>query len=249
MVHSKLIVRAVFFDIYQTLLTVEAPPSDAPTQWAALWRRWFKNPPRLTLTEFSAACDQVIQLDHAQACSRGISSPEVYWPDITRQVLPELNALSDEEQADFLGAQAGLWHTVALMPEAIPVLHRLKKTGLTLGLASNCQPYTLRELDSELGKAGLDRSLFAPDLCFLSFEQGFSKPDPYVFQILTTRLRKRNITPAEALMVGDRLDNDCAPARAFGWQTWCLGQKPASPSELGGDWRQFGQALEPFQIP
>ncbi|HEY5742061.1 MAG TPA: HAD hydrolase-like protein, partial [Terrimicrobiaceae bacterium] len=55
---------------------------------------------------------------------------------------------------------------------------------------------------------------------FWSFVHGFSKPDPYVFQILRARLQNRHIEPSETLLIGDREDNDILPARAAGWNTW-----------------------------
>ena len=58
--------------------------------------------------------------------------------------------------------------------------------------------------------------MFDPELRFWSFENGFSKPDPHVFRILTARLEARGISPSETLMVGDRFDNDIEPARAHG---------------------------------
>ena len=60
--------------------------------------------------------------------------------------------------------------------------------------------------------------LFERDLCVLSFEHGFSKPDPHVFRILTARLLAGGIRPGETLMVGDRLDNDILPEAAQEWE-------------------------------
>jgi HAD superfamily hydrolase (TIGR01549 family) len=49
-----------------------------------------------------------------------------------------------------------------------------------------------------------------------SAEVGFSKPDPQLFQFVLERARCR---PDEALMVGDRLDNDIIPAKRLGLRT------------------------------
>ena len=70
---------------------------------------------------------------------------------------------------------------------------------------------------------------------------GFSKPDPHVFRLLSARLQARGIAAGDTLMVGDRLDNDIAPARAQGWRTWQLGA--ASGGETGGDWAALGAFL------
>jgi HAD superfamily hydrolase (TIGR01549 family) len=49
-----------------------------------------------------------------------------------------------------------------------------------------------------------------------SAEVGFRKPDARLFRYVLDRASCR---PAEALMVGDRLDNDIAPAKRLGLQT------------------------------
>ena len=49
-----------------------------------------------------------------------------------------------------------------------------------------------------------------------SAEAGCAKPDPKIF---TMALNKAGCEPAEAVMVGDRLDNDIAPAKKLGMKT------------------------------
>ena len=90
---------------------------------------------------------------------------------------------------------------------------------LLLGIVSDAQPYTLRELDEGLRSAGLSLAIFEKHLCLWSFEAGLYKPDPHVFRTLVFRLARRGIRPDETLVVGDRIDNDIEPARAQGFQT------------------------------
>jgi putative hydrolase of the HAD superfamily len=110
-------------------------------------------------------------------------------------------------------------------------------SGLPLGIASNAQAYTSHELAAHLGAAGLEPGIFAPDLVLWSWQLGFSKPDPYFFQTLVARLAARGLDPAEVLMVGDRADNDMAPARAAGLMTWHL------HPQGDGDWCVLRDAL------
>jgi FMN phosphatase YigB (HAD superfamily) len=105
---------------------------------------------------------------------------------------------------------------------------------LQLGVASNCQPYTVREFEGALAATGLPFNLFRAALTFRSYEHGFSKPDPHVFRLLTARLAALGIAPGETLMVGDRVDNDILPARAQGFLTWHLVEQAAQAS--GGSW-------------
>jgi FMN phosphatase YigB (HAD superfamily) len=228
--------RAIIFDVYGTLLAVGPPPTDAPARWDRLCQDAFKAPPRLGLAQFSAACDLAIARQHALARSRGIPYPEVCWPSVVAEALPDLSALSLGDRDEFLYQQACLWHTVRLAAAARETLRDLRARGLLLGLASNAQGYTLRELQEALQPHGLGLDLFEPELCFWSFAHGFSKPDPHVFQILAARLQARGIAPAETLMVGDRLDNDLDPAKAHGWQTWLLGPSAQEDWVALRDW-------------
>jgi HAD superfamily hydrolase (TIGR01549 family) len=52
--------------------------------------------------------------------------------------------------------------------------------------------------------------------CLCSSELGLKKPEPAIF---TLALERAECAPFEAVMIGDRLDNDIRPARSFGWKT------------------------------
>jgi FMN phosphatase YigB (HAD superfamily) len=97
----------------------------------------------------------------------------------------------------------------------------------------------LHELDTALDSAGLSYRIFSTSLCFYSFDHGFSKPDPHLFRLLTVRLRARGISPHEILMVGDRMNNDIAPARAQGWQAWHFNTQGSAPGKPEGNWSQL----------
>jgi HAD superfamily hydrolase (TIGR01549 family) len=53
-------------------------------------------------------------------------------------------------------------------------------------------------------------------VCLSSTEAGLTKPDPAIFQ---EALRRAQGVSARTVMVGDRVDNDIAPAKALGWKT------------------------------
>lgn len=236
-------IRAVICDVYQTLLAVGPPPAEAEARWGALWRHTFGEGPHLSLAALDQACQTVIAREHAATRQRGIPYPEVWWPAVMAEALPVLQRLTAAAQAEFLYAHQQLVRSVRLTPGAAEVLRAWAGDGRRLGLASNAQPYTWCELDQALAEAGLSREWFDPDLCFWSCLHGFSKPDPHVFRLLTARLAAHGIAPEQTLMVGDREDNDLAPARAQGWQTWRLGA-PVLGGTRGGDWPALQQWLE-----
>jgi FMN phosphatase YigB (HAD superfamily) len=212
------VVRAVILDVYHTLLKVDRGPEDAEERWAALCGKVVSPvgaAPSLEI--FGAACREEIQRDHAVKKAAGMHWPEVDWREITRQAWPALADLDEAALDDFLTAHAELERRCSTMPGAVEFLVKVRDSGTVLGIASNAQRYTLRELRA----AGLaTESWFVDSLCFWSWREGFSKPDPGVFQVLTRRLADRGIAPEETLMIGDRADNDVLPARAAGWRTW-----------------------------
>jgi FMN phosphatase YigB (HAD superfamily) len=53
-------------------------------------------------------------------------------------------------------------------------------------------------------------------ICLSSAELGIEKPDPAIFRLA---LSLAKCAPNEAVMIGDRLDNDIRPARLQGWKT------------------------------
>ena len=124
---------------------------------------------------------------------------------------------------------------------AKPLAGHYAKAGVEAGTVLREFPVDAAKLAELKPGATLSADLFHPALRFFSFEHGFSKPDPHVFQLLTARLGALGIAPEETLMVGDRLDNDIVPARAFGWQTWRVQTAPAADA---GDFGALCAALE-----
>jgi putative hydrolase of the HAD superfamily len=99
-----------------------------------------------------------------------------------------------------------------LRPEIDRLLRRLRERGPKLGIIAN-QPQAARE---RLARAGIG-DLF--EYQGLSGLTGFSKPDRRAFQAAAEAL---GVAPGDCIMVGDRLDNDIAPAKALGMATILL---------------------------
>lgn len=214
---------AVLCDVYKTLIEVRVPPPGAEARWTALSR-----PLGIaeSLEDVGKLCDQLVRREHETARKAGIPHPEVSWDHIMRTALPALRSVPEETLRDFLFQHSQLLRSIRLMPGAAEFLAKCRAAGILLGIASNAQAYTLRELDEVLRGTGFSRADFAPDLTFWSFENGFSKPDPHVFRLLKHRLACRAISAESALMIGDRLDNDVRPAAAQGFQTWHFQDTP-----------------------
>jgi putative hydrolase of the HAD superfamily len=95
---------------------------------------------------------------------------------------------------------------IELRAGAAAFLQRLSGAGLQLAIVAN-QPHKMR---AELERVGLLRHFAHVEL---PGEDGVRKPDPRFFLRACAAL---NVAPEHAIMVGDRIDNDIAPARALG---------------------------------
>jgi HAD superfamily hydrolase (TIGR01549 family) len=99
------------------------------------------------------------------------------------------------------------------------LLKRLKP-GYRLGIISNFYG----NVAALCKEAGLSDSL---EVILDSVEIGVSKPDPEIFRIA---LRKLNLSPAQAIFVGDSYERDIMPAQQLGVRTiWLKGPNPRIP--------------------
>jgi FMN phosphatase YigB (HAD superfamily) len=239
--HGNMKLRAILFDVYGTLMRVGPAPANAEKLGQELFQEFSRSAPPLARLDFSIACNRAIMLRHNSAHARGIAYPEILWPSIVAEIVSAFATLEPEQQTEFIFRQIQIGRTIGLMPSAAETLRWLTGKHCLLGIASNAQAYTLRELSTALKAEGCPSQLFAPDLCYWSYQNGFSKPDPHGFQMLRIRLEAHGISPMETLMVGDRLDNDVTPARLQGFQTWHL--KADSPEKLSGTWDKLREFL------
>ncbi len=236
-------IQAAIFDVYGTLLEVQSAPPTGEAGWKRLWNETLGIEPSLTRLDFSINCNRLIREQHEIARARGILHPEILWPVIVRGAVPGFASLSKERQQEFISGHMRTVHKTWMSQEAAETLRRLKRKNCVLGIASNAQAYTLCELADALAQHRLAMELFDPAVCFWSFQHGFSKPDLAVFQVLSIRLEARGIPRDQILAVGDRLDNDIAPARSHGWQTWHLSAPPVVDSGSGGGWNELLAAI------
>jgi len=145
------------------------------------------------------------------ACRR----PDPAEPSLLVQMLRSL-AVSAEATAAL--RRAVPWDGVPLdpYPEAITALGQLRGAGFRLGVLAN-QPASTQ---GELERAGI------ASLCdgvWLSGAVGMAKPDPAFFRLA---LEAWGLEPRRIAYVGDRPDNDVAPAKALGLTAMRLRRGP-----------------------
>jgi putative hydrolase of the HAD superfamily len=114
-----------------------------------------------------------------------------------------------------------------MRPDMPALLRRLASRGLKLGIVAN-QPAGMAERLQREGIADLFEHVGITGLT------GLRKPDLRAFTAACDALA---VTPANAIMVGDRIDIDVAPAKALGMAAILFRggrhrrQKPRSPAE------------------
>jgi len=93
-------------------------------------------------------------------------------------------------------------------PEAFEVISRLAQK-YKIGVIANQSAGT----EARLKSYGLNHFI---SLCISSTEVGLKKPEPAIFQLA---LELAKCQPHQAVMIGDRIDNDIRPAKSLGWKT------------------------------
>jgi HAD superfamily hydrolase (TIGR01549 family) len=104
-----------------------------------------------------------------------------------------------------------------LFEDALPVLEELRVAGVEIGLVSN----GIRDLTEFVAHHRLD-----VDAIVDSRSHGRVKPHPTIFQAALDVL---GVAPAEAVMVGDSLEEDVEGARALGMQAILIDREDRHP--------------------
>ncbi|HMP83792.1 MAG TPA: HAD family hydrolase, partial [Verrucomicrobiota bacterium] len=157
--------RAAIFDVYGTLLEVGPPPPDGHALWEQLFHDTFNTSPPISRLDFSVACNRAITQRHDAAKARGVAFPEINWPSVVEEVIPAVSKLSREARDEFIFRQVQIGRSLKLFAGVGHGLRLLQQKGCALGIASNAQHYTLRELSEALSGDRVDLSVFDPDLC------------------------------------------------------------------------------------
>ena len=229
-------IRACMFDIYGTLIIsasgdidqaefssqslemalrkahIEIHAPDAPSRQALLQK---------LLEDFR----REIEKQHSRMNKQGIAHPEIIITDIWRRILKQyhkkhkigLNKHSDIKIYTFL------FELMYPMPYMQQVLNHLSQSGIPLGIISNAQFYTPMIMNHFLNGPMSETTHirhFEPRLSVYSYQAGRSKPDVYLFHILTERLESHyGIKPEEALFIGNDMYKDIWPASQAGMKT------------------------------
>ncbi|MCH5269218.1 MAG: HAD family hydrolase [Lachnospiraceae bacterium] len=128
-----------------------------------------------------------------------------------RKFFAQQNLKGDLEAIKYFGLKLTPWHKEDEMPYSgsKEVLEYLHKQGYKIGIIANQSLGTAGRLE----KWGLLKYI---DVVAASAELGVAKPDQAIFR---RAFEMAGCTAHEAIMIGDRLDNDIAPAKKLGMKT------------------------------
>lgn len=171
--------------------------------------------------------------EQRMAPSRGEKFPEVQSDKIWEAVLKKLLQKDYKFDAGFFGSlneyskkiayffHASLQGTACQHGAALALEH-VRDLGLKQGLIADGQCFTLVQLQRGLRKqdcATPVAELFDKDLRALSFEERARKPSEKLFRPVLSQAAQLGIAPLQILHVGNRIEQDIAPARKLGMRT------------------------------
>lgn len=154
-------------------------------------------------------------------------TPEEFYRRMIEQY--RLGCKGDKVAAARFGLRLSEWRSEyeRLYPQTVGCLERLRN-HYRMGVIANQNPGLAKRLDH----FGILRFF---DVVASSAEEGFSKPDPRLF---VRALSLAGCAPGNAVMIGDRPDNDIAPAGRLGMKTVRIMQglakyaPPSCPEEI-----------------
>ena len=173
-----------------------------------------------TLVDETKVYDDIFQ---KIAVAGGVSVEEVK----TRAIgFYKQNKRGHREVIRLLGVDYPEWSPLyeELYPDTAKCLQSLEKK-YKLGIIANQIPGAEKRLE----EMGIRRYF---DVIVSSAEEGVAKPDPRIFNIALIRA---GCTPEQAVMIGDRIDNDIVPAKQMGMKTVWIRQGVGRYWNIQGD--------------
>jgi putative hydrolase of the HAD superfamily len=199
-------IKAVFFDLYHTLVTYDPPQEELE---AGILHELGVDVPPAALRGPIVAADEFIYNEIAQRPLSHRSREEklALYMQYQETVLREAAVPYDTKLVmGLLGKMQQTQMNLVLFDDVAPTLTELKKRGLIMGLISNIE----QDIDETLTRLGLPSWL---EIVVTSQDAGANKPQPEIF---LEALKRASVQPAEALYIGDQYQVDVVGANGAG---------------------------------
>jgi putative hydrolase of the HAD superfamily len=199
-------IKAVFFDLYHTLVTYDPPQEELEAR--ALKEFGIDTEPSIFRRPLVIA-DEFIYNEIARQPLSARSQEEklALYSQYQEIVLREAGIKYDKNLVlGVLGKAQQFKMNLVLFDDVAPALTELKGRGLVLGLISNIE----QDIADTLDRLKLHSWL---TIIVTSLDAGANKPQPEIFRYA---LKQANISPAEAIYIGDQYQVDVLGARGAG---------------------------------
>ncbi len=226
-------VKCVLWDIYGTLFIsgsgeIGTGALEAKQQALSQTLQTLQIEANLSPGELLACYEEEVRRQHELLRQQGAEVPEIQVPRLWQALGCRL-AEEGRWRLPPEAAQPWFWHRFALeyevrsnpvwpMPGVESVLHRLRNSGILLGLVSNSQFYTPLLFPALLGRE-LPELGFDQELLLFSYQFGEAKPGTFLYREARRRLQQKDIRPDQVVYVGNDMRNDVLPAQACGFLT------------------------------
>ena len=216
-------IKAVFFDLYQTLVRYQ--PSQEELETKALKSFGINMTPDALHHPVLTANEYIYQQIAKRPLSqRTREETMALYMEYQRIVLKEAGIAVDEKVVlGLLGVMQQAKMDLVLFDDVPAALDDLKKRGLKLGLISNIE----KDMTATLDKLGLSSRL---DIVVTSQDAGFTKPQPEIFRYA---LKRAGVQPDEAVYIGDQYQVDVIGAKAAGMKGILLDRDGYYKEKLG----------------
>jgi HAD superfamily hydrolase (TIGR01549 family) len=199
-------IKAVCFDFFNTLAYFD-PPREA--FYAKVAGEFGVKVTLQAIAEALPEADSYWRLENFKSPIRTREEKEKYaiYTQYALRILKGASPAATGEQALQMLAKAfSVGFKFVAYEDSLPALKSVKSRDLIVGVISNIG----QEIDSYCDELG-----FSPFLDFkvTSFEVGFDKPRPEIFQLA---LKKAGCAPNEAIFIGDQYEQDIAGSRGVG---------------------------------
>jgi HAD superfamily hydrolase (TIGR01509 family) len=215
--------RGVLFDVGGTLLRDDAPlGDDAKAHSLARLREAFGE----DLPWFAEVLrDELERYEHDGIRHRQDTRAAV------RVLLARAGVSITEAEAERIRAACCLPGTLIELPRpgALAALRHAKRSGLSVALCTNVLWRTAADSMRDWIERGAGDCI---DSHVTSIDVGWRKPHPAMFQRALAELR---VDPAEAVMVGNSMEADIAPAKALGLRAVLVRSRDTSSAGVEPD--------------
>ena len=220
-------IKAVIFDMFETLITHHNSPLYFGTHMAA---------------DAGISVDEFLPDWRATEDDRTIGKRTV--DEVVEDILKQKDCYSKELAKFIVDKRKSVTRVCFqnLHPEIIPMLSSLKKQGFLVGLISNCFSEEAEEIR---------KSILFPyfDAVCLSYEEGIKKPDEEIYYRCISKL---GVQLEECLYVGDGGSYELETARKLGMisvqAVWYLKEGTNQPRKRMPEFMQFETPMDIIEL-